>query len=33
MFIIAVDSTIVNVALPDISRDLNARLGELQVGN
>ena len=30
MFISAVDSTIVNVALPDISRDLNARLGGLQ---
>ncbi len=30
MFISAVDSTIVNVALPDISRDLNARVGELQ---
>jgi len=30
MFISAVDSTIVNVALPGISRDLNARLGQLQ---
>jgi EmrB/QacA subfamily drug resistance transporter len=30
MFISAVDSTIVNVALPDISEDLNAGVGELQ---
>ena len=30
MFISAVDMTIVNVALPDISEDLNAGLGELQ---
>jgi MFS family permease len=30
MFISAVDSTIVNVGLPEISRDLNARLGGLQ---
>jgi EmrB/QacA subfamily drug resistance transporter len=30
MFISAVDSTIVNVALPDIARDLGARLGQLQ---
>ena len=30
MVISAVDMTIVNVALPDISRDLNASLGELQ---
>jgi EmrB/QacA subfamily drug resistance transporter len=30
MFISAVDSTIVNVALPDISNDLNAGVGELQ---
>jgi EmrB/QacA subfamily drug resistance transporter len=30
MFISAVDMTIVNVALPDISEDLNAGVGELQ---
>ncbi|HZC14149.1 MAG TPA: MFS transporter, partial [Thermoleophilaceae bacterium] len=30
MFISAVDMTIVNVALPDISEDLNAGIGELQ---
>ena len=30
MFISAVDMTIVNVALPDISEDLNAGTGELQ---
>jgi DHA2 family multidrug resistance protein-like MFS transporter len=30
MFISAVDSTIVNIALPDISQDLNAGVGELQ---
>jgi DHA2 family multidrug resistance protein-like MFS transporter len=30
MFISAVDMTVVNVALPDISEDLNAGLGELQ---
>jgi EmrB/QacA subfamily drug resistance transporter len=30
MFISAVDMTIVNVALPDISEDLNASVGELQ---
>jgi EmrB/QacA subfamily drug resistance transporter len=30
MFISAVDMTIVNVALPDISNDLNAGVGELQ---
>jgi EmrB/QacA subfamily drug resistance transporter len=30
MFISAVDSTIVNVALPDIAHDLGARLGQLQ---
>jgi MFS transporter, DHA2 family, multidrug resistance protein len=30
IFISAVDMTIVNVALPDISRDLNAGVGELQ---
>ena len=30
MFISAVDMTIVNVALPDISQDLNAGVGELQ---
>ena len=30
MFISAVDSTIVNIALPDISNDLNAGVGELQ---
>ena len=30
MFISAIDMTIVNVALPDISEDLNAGIGELQ---
>jgi EmrB/QacA subfamily drug resistance transporter len=30
MFISAVDMTVVNVALPDISQDLNAGIGELQ---
>jgi EmrB/QacA subfamily drug resistance transporter len=30
MFISAVDTTIVNIALPDISNDLNAGVGELQ---
>ena len=30
MFISAVDTTIVNIALPDISEDLNAGMGELQ---
>jgi MFS transporter, DHA2 family, multidrug resistance protein len=30
MFISAVDMTVVNVALPDISEDLNAGIGELQ---
>jgi EmrB/QacA subfamily drug resistance transporter len=30
MFISAVDTTIVNIALPDISEDLNAGVGELQ---
>ena len=30
MFISAMDMTIVNVALPDISNDLDAGIGELQ---